>query len=431
MRWQGALLFAAAAAGRVLNFEQLGGVPDDDSSDTQWKNGALANATFNNLTSGDTLIFPAKTFHMMGGITAHNIRDVVIRFDGTISFSDDMKHWPTRPDGKRVLECMSFYSFTNVTFTSATKGTLNGNGKTWWGIPGIGYLQRQENRPRLFYVHQSKDILVEKILFLNSPYWTVWIDQVDGLEIRWCDIDARRDHTDGHNIYDITAFNTDGYDVTGKNVWIHDCTVWNQDDCVAVKDGSENMLIERINASGVGLTIGSIGSGSVVRNITFRDSYMHNSYKGIYMKFRALSKSASISDITYENIVMDSPSQWPIWIGPAQQSDSVNLCAAHPCSICWPDVPFTKCDAPSLGTYANITLRNITVNNPKMSPGVLLADASNPMVNVVFDNVVINNPGDKPWGDDYYKCENVQGVATGTTNPVPPCFKDMTVNAKK
>ena len=21
----------------------------------------------------------------------------------------------------------------------------------------------------------------------------------------------------------------------GKNVWIHDCTVWNQDDCIAVK----------------------------------------------------------------------------------------------------------------------------------------------------------------------------------------------------
>ena len=61
--------------------------------------------------------------------------------------------------------------------------------------------------------------------------------------------------------------------MTGKNVHIHDCNVWNQDDCVAVKDGSENMLIERVNASGLGLTIGSI-SGSVVKNITFRDCHM-------------------------------------------------------------------------------------------------------------------------------------------------------------
>ena len=96
--------------------------------------------------------------------------------------------------------------------------------------------------------------------------------------------------------------------MTGKNVWIHDCTVWNQDDCIAVKDGSENMLFERIEASGLGLTIGSIGS-SVVRNITFRDCHMHKTVKGIYMKFRALHAPGSISDILYENIVIDSPEQ--------------------------------------------------------------------------------------------------------------------------
>ena len=110
----------------------------------------------------------------------------------------------------------------------------------------------------------------------------------------------------------------------GKNVWIHDCTVWNQDDCIAVKvlllmlknyqkrkskgpfqDGSENMLFERITASGVsvhlellfffgklskpwtnssyqiGLTIGSIGS-SVVNNITFRCHF--NCFLGAFVK---------------------------------------------------------------------------------------------------------------------------------------------------
>jgi hypothetical protein len=25
-----------------------------------------------------------------------------------------------------------------------------------------------------------------------------------------------------------TAFNTDGFDVSGDGVWIHDCSVWNQ-----------------------------------------------------------------------------------------------------------------------------------------------------------------------------------------------------------
>jgi hypothetical protein len=39
------------------------------------------------------------------------------------------------------------------------------------------------------------------------------------------------------------------------------------------------MLFERINASGLGLVIGSIG-GSRVHNITFRDSYMYRTFKG-------------------------------------------------------------------------------------------------------------------------------------------------------
>lgn len=41
---------------------------------------------------------------------------------------------------------------------------------------------------------------------------------------------------------------------------MHDLQIWNDDDCVCVKDGSENMLFERINASGLGLVVGSIGT---------------------------------------------------------------------------------------------------------------------------------------------------------------------------
>ena len=43
------------------------------------------------------------------------------------------------------------------------------------------------------------------------------------------------------------------------------------------------------------------------------------------------------------------------------------------------------------------------------------------MINVTFEDVrVIDAP------DDYYLCSSAMGVATGTTDPVPYCFKDMT-----
>jgi len=187
------------------------------------------------------------------------------------------------------------------------------------------------------------------------------------------------------------------------------------------------MLFERIEASGLGLTIGSIG-GETVRNITFRNCTMHHTYKGIYMKFNehATNTQGLMTDVLYEDIVMDEPEQWPIWIGPAQQSDSVDLCAAHPCSICWPETPFTKCTPH--GTFHNITLRRITINNPKMSPGVLLAPAGSPATNVTFDSVVVNGApsGSGKHGSDYFRCDNFEGVALGGTSPVPPCFKDLT-----
>ena len=134
----------------------------------------------------------------------------------------------------------------NVTFTSNGVGTLDGNGERWWGIPGIGFLVRKEDRPNLFKSEDSTNLLVENLFLKDSPHWTFEAKHVDGLEIRNVEIEARRTDQvsnfllgvarllislspkDNHNVVDLTAFNTDGFDVSGRNVWIHDCTVWNQ-----------------------------------------------------------------------------------------------------------------------------------------------------------------------------------------------------------
>ena len=76
--------------------------------------------------------------------------------------------------------------------------------------------------------------------------------------------------------------------------------------------------------------------------------------------------------------------------------------------------------------YENIVLRNVTVMNPKGSAGVIFANDTTPMRNIVFDDVKVINPGTKPFGPGYF-CKGVaSGVATGNTTPVPPCFTDLT-----
>ena len=69
------------------------------------------------------------------------------------------------------------------------------------------------------------------------------------------------------------------------------------DDSFCVKDGSSNMLFERLTSSGLGLTIGSIG-GSTVRNITFRSrTHSHDSAS----LFHSL---AALTSLVFRNVYM-------------------------------------------------------------------------------------------------------------------------------
>jgi len=463
------------ASSATYDFEVDGAaIPGVDDLDTAWHNGAALNATLSILAPNDVFVVPfGKVFYLMGGVIASGLEDVTLRFDGSLVFSDDIDAWPRDADG-HVLECLEFNSFTNVTLTSCAAyvppllgddtyhqpsppsdgaGLIDGRGGRWWGVPGIGYLVRGEDRPRLLRLTNPHSVLVENLYLKDSPYWTFYASDCDDLEVRYCTVSAARTALEAHGLVDLTAFNTDGFDVSGKAVWVHDVEVWNQDDAIAVKDGSSDMLFERVTASGVGLTVGSIGC-SKVENITFRDCYMYDTYKGIYLKFRDCStegECGTIKNVTYENIRIVRPTQWAIWIGPAQQSDSNQLCAAHPCSICWPQDPTAQCHAPPASAYSSITLRNVTVVldasvDSDLKPfGVVLANASAPMADILFEDVVVvqNNllsTGGGAWGggddddnddgDDgggYYACEGVlSGVATGATWPVPPCFADQT-----
>jgi hypothetical protein len=74
-------------------------------------------------------------------------------------------------------------------------------------------------------------------------------------------------------------------------------------------------------------------------------------------------------------------------------------------------------------TWRNITLRNVQINNPVFSPGVLFGNTTNPMQNIVFDNVVVKKPGWFPFGTNYYCPQGgIHGVVSGETQPIPTCF---------
>lgn len=173
-----------------------------------------------------------------------------------------------------------------------------------------------------------------------------------------------------------------------------------------------------------------------VNNVTFRDCLLPNTVKGIYLKTRWDDGSrkhagfARITNVVYENIIIDRPQQHAIWIGPAQQ-------VGQHCSFLWPQLsPLVSCPMSPYSTWENVTLRNIAITNARGMVGVVMARELNQIKNLVFEDVIVedNNFWYLTGLHTRYYCEGFDTsgnapVAVGDTFPVPHCFNKISPSA--
>jgi len=232
------------------------------------------------------------------------------------------------------------YESNEVYFDQASGkgGLLDGDGPPWWEDCYLGLLPEKScsMRPRLILIVSSADVLVENLTLLNSPYWTLTVEAVRA-EIRnvnvFVDRNVQRlmqekyfnapvtkslqrhlnvrspfglnfpDHLPDwirRRIHQPMDLNTDGIDVFGTDIWVHDCVVSNDDDSVAVKpphkgiyasalhgeltyNATRNVTVENMVLTGFGASIGSVPPTPchpAVDQITFRNIVMPATGKG-------------------------------------------------------------------------------------------------------------------------------------------------------
>ena len=311
-------------------------------------NTALINSTIDRLNAngGGTLFFPAGTYltgsiHMKSNITLELEAGATLKFSE--NFDDFLPYVEVRHEGIMMKSFQPLiYAVDAENITIKGEGTLDGQGKAWWteffrvlvdlrdnGKRNInkyqpmfekendlkalyaetnedwhGTLDRRFFRPPFIHPIRCKNVRVEGVKIINSPFWTVNPEFCDNVTIK------------GITIHNVPSPNTDGINPEScKNVHISDCHISDGDDCITIKSGRdadgrkygkacENITITNcIMLSGHGgVVIGSEMSGGVKR-VAISNCVFDGTNAGIRLK-ASRGRGGVVEDIRVDNIVM-------------------------------------------------------------------------------------------------------------------------------
>jgi polygalacturonase len=353
---------------------------------------------------GGTLFFPAGEYltgaiHLKSNITIH------LDAGALLKFSTDLEHYlpfvKMRWEGT-VMQNFSplIYAYQAENITITGRGKIDGQGKAWWDEmyriryakeklplnkyqkmwdelnPGLetapyyqGTMGMKFFRPPLIQTFECKNIRIEGITIVNSPFWTVNPAFSEDIKIS------------GLTIINPPSPNTDGINPTScKNVHISDCHISVGDDCITIKSGrdmngryyatpTENVTITNctmLSGHG-GVVIGSEVSGDI-RKIAITNCVFDGTDRGIRIK-SARGRGGVVEEIRISNIVMNNIQNEAIVLNLFYDKESQ-------------EEPVTE----RTPTFRNIHISNVTGTNVNAA-GKILGITEMPIDNISFSNI--------------------------------------------
>lgn len=250
---------------------------------------------------GGVIVVPEGTY-ITGALYFRQNVNLYIESGGTIKGSDDISDYnlcQTRIEGET---CTYFDALINADgvdgFTMCGKGTIDGNGlrawKAFWLRRGWNSecTNKDEQRPRLVYISNSKNITIAGLNLQNSHYWTNHLYNCKYVKFINCRIFSPKEP--------VPAPSTDAIDIdVCSDVLIKNCYLHVNDDSVVLKGGKgpwadkapENGLNERIIIEDCtyGFCHGCLTCGSESihnRNIILRRVSVESGYNLLWLKMR-------------------------------------------------------------------------------------------------------------------------------------------------
>ncbi|KAJ8597205.1 glycoside hydrolase family 28 protein [Rhizopogon salebrosus TDB-379] len=228
--------------------------------------------------------------------------------------------------------------------------TFNGNNHMWDG-GGPFYWDGQGTGSGKTKPHPMMEIQISGTLndvhVVNSPAHCFAVSNPGPLTISGVTVDDSLGNSPNSLSGGLAAaHNTDGFDVAGSNLIIQNSNVINQDDCLAINEGSNITFANNYCRSGHGISIGSISSNVVVSDVMISGNNVVNSSYSFRIKTQKSATSSSVSDVTYTGNTATGCTQYGVLI---TQS--------------YPD---------EMGTPGS----GVTISNVNYSPGITTVEAS-------------------------------------------------------
>ncbi len=252
---------------------------------------------------GGVLYFPEGKY-LTGTIFLHSNMTLTVDPGATILGSNDFDEFPyiegvegfTREGHWGLISALDC---KNITINGG--GVIDARGEAWWKSGKSDLV-----RPRTISLIRCKNILITDINIYNSPCWTVHPICCESVVVERVKI---------QNPYQ--SPNTDGINPEScRNVRISNCLIDVGDDCVTIKSGTEDDLLQKqypcqditvsdcVMAHGHGgVVFGSEMSGGV-KNVTVRNCVFKNTDRGIRIKTRRF-RGGYVRGLNISNIRMD------------------------------------------------------------------------------------------------------------------------------
>ena len=269
---------------------------------------------------GGVVVVPKGTF-LSGSLFFKQGTHLYIEEGGKLKGSEriaDFKLAETRIEGQT---CQYFTALVNADgidgFTIAGKGTIDGNGYHYWNEFWIRRkwnpqcTNKDAQRPRLTYISNCKNVTVQDVRLVNSPFWTNHIYKSD--HSRYLDLYIYAP-TSG-----VKAPSSDAIDIdVCHDVMVHGCYMNVNDDAVVLKGGkgtwadkapengpNYNILIQNCRYGKVHGCL-TLGSESVTdKNVILRNCSVKDANRVLWLKMRP-DTPQHYEYVTVENIVGNS-----------------------------------------------------------------------------------------------------------------------------